>query len=324
MLRRLETMVLMTGYELPLRAIREQIASAVDLIVHTARLKDGSRKIVNITEVYGIDDDEILTQDIFAFEQTGVRDGKIEGTAQADRHPADVHGRFKASGIDAAARRVRHPARGPGAPDASPARARAAGGPATRSCRSMPSRASVGLGRAVTAGGMVYVSSIGPVDPDDRPGRPAATIKEQTRQCLANLQGQARGGRQLARQGRLGELVAARPDRVRPVQRGMGALVPGRRADRPGDADAAAPAARRVPRLDRGHRRGLTAWRPARERRSPSCESVTSALIGQRVAVAGSRPDGAIVAAASPTRFARRHIDTASAMSAIRKRTNPA
>src|SRR5439155_1358621 len=47
MLRRLETMVLMTGYELPLRAIREQLASAVDLIVHTARLKDGSRKIVN-------------------------------------------------------------------------------------------------------------------------------------------------------------------------------------------------------------------------------------------------------------------------------------
>ena len=72
MLRRLETMVLMTGYELPLRAIREQIASAVDLIVHTARLKDGSRKIVNITEVYGIEDDEILLHDIFAFEQTGI------------------------------------------------------------------------------------------------------------------------------------------------------------------------------------------------------------------------------------------------------------
>jgi len=51
MLRRIETMILMTGYELPMRAIREQIASAVDLIVHTARLRDGSRKIVNITEV---------------------------------------------------------------------------------------------------------------------------------------------------------------------------------------------------------------------------------------------------------------------------------
>src|SRR3954464_6408234 len=79
MLRRLETMVLMTGYQLPLRAIREQIASAVDVIVHTARLKDGTRKITNITEVFGIEDDEILTQDIFAFEQTGIVDGKIQG-----------------------------------------------------------------------------------------------------------------------------------------------------------------------------------------------------------------------------------------------------
>src|SRR6059036_3606551 len=77
MLRRLETMVLMTGYDMPLRAIREQIASAVDLIVHQARLKDGTRKVVNITEVFGIEDDEILTQDIFAFQQTGVREGKI-------------------------------------------------------------------------------------------------------------------------------------------------------------------------------------------------------------------------------------------------------
>src|SRR6187401_2409643 len=74
MLRRLETMVLMTGYQLPLRAIREQIASAVDIIVHTARLKDGTRKIVNITEVYGVEDDELLTQDIFVFEQTGMKD----------------------------------------------------------------------------------------------------------------------------------------------------------------------------------------------------------------------------------------------------------
>src|SRR5258707_14266672 len=69
MLRRLQTMVLMTGYELPLRAIREQIASAVDLIVHTARLKAGTRKIVNITEIFGIDADESLTQDICAFPQ---------------------------------------------------------------------------------------------------------------------------------------------------------------------------------------------------------------------------------------------------------------
>ena len=101
MLRRLETMVLMTGYELPLRAIREQIASAVDLIVHTARLKDGSRKIINITEVYGIEDDEILTQDIFAFEQTGVsEDGKIEGELKPTGIRPTFMGVFKASGVD--------------------------------------------------------------------------------------------------------------------------------------------------------------------------------------------------------------------------------
>src|SRR5512140_1556879 len=99
MLRRLETMVLMTGYELPLRAIREQITSAVDLIVHTARLKDGSRKIVNITEVYGMEDDEILTQDIFAFEQTAFRDGKIEGELKPTGIRPTFMRRFKVSGI---------------------------------------------------------------------------------------------------------------------------------------------------------------------------------------------------------------------------------
>ena len=113
MLRRLETMVLMSGYELPLRAIREQIASAVDLIVHTARLKDGSRKIVNITEVYGIEDDEILTQDIFVFEQTGVRDGKIEGLLKPTGIRPTFMGKFAAQRDRAAARGVRHPARRP-------------------------------------------------------------------------------------------------------------------------------------------------------------------------------------------------------------------
>jgi pilus assembly protein CpaF len=79
MLARLETMVLMGGVELPLRAIREQIASAVDLIVHQNRLKDGQRKIVAITEVQGMEGDVIVMQDVFVFEQTGVVDGKIQG-----------------------------------------------------------------------------------------------------------------------------------------------------------------------------------------------------------------------------------------------------
>src|ERR671931_288480 len=97
--RRLETMVLMTGYQLPLRAIREQISSAVDLIVHTARLKDGSRKVVNITEIYGIEDDEILTQDVFVFVQTAYRDGKIEGELRPTGARPTFMGQFAASGV---------------------------------------------------------------------------------------------------------------------------------------------------------------------------------------------------------------------------------
>src|SRR5438105_5496851 len=78
MLSRLETMVLMAGVDLPVRAIREQISSAVDLIVHQSRLKDGTRKITHITEVQGMEGDVIAMQDVFVFEQTGVVEGKIE------------------------------------------------------------------------------------------------------------------------------------------------------------------------------------------------------------------------------------------------------
>ena len=77
---RLETMVLMSGMELPSRAIREQIASAVDIIIHESRLSDGSRKVTAITEVTGLEGNQIVMQDIFAFKQSGVgTDGKIIG-----------------------------------------------------------------------------------------------------------------------------------------------------------------------------------------------------------------------------------------------------
>ena len=79
-LSRLETMVLMSGMELPLRAIRIQIASAVDIIVQIARLRDGSRKIINIAEVTGMEGDIITLQDLFYFENHGVdQDGRITG-----------------------------------------------------------------------------------------------------------------------------------------------------------------------------------------------------------------------------------------------------
>ena len=78
---RLETMVLMSGMELPSRAIREQIASAVDIIIHESRLSDGSRKVVAISEVTGLEGQQIVMQDIFTFRQTGVNErGHVTGT----------------------------------------------------------------------------------------------------------------------------------------------------------------------------------------------------------------------------------------------------
>jgi len=89
-LRRLETMVLMAGMDLPLRAIREQIASAINLIIHVQRLRDGSRKVVQASEVTGMEGDTILLQDIFKFEETGTRDGRVLGRLQ----PTGVRPKF--------------------------------------------------------------------------------------------------------------------------------------------------------------------------------------------------------------------------------------
>jgi pilus assembly protein CpaF len=77
---RLETMVLMSGMELPSKAIREQISSAVDIIIHESRYSDGTRKVAAITEVTGLEGNQIVMQDIFVFRQTGVAEnGKILG-----------------------------------------------------------------------------------------------------------------------------------------------------------------------------------------------------------------------------------------------------
>jgi enamine deaminase RidA (YjgF/YER057c/UK114 family) len=186
MLRRLETMVLMTGYQLPLRAIREQIASAVDLIVHTARLQDGTRKVVNITEIYGIEDDEILTQDIFAFQQTGVVDGKIQGELTPTGVRPTFMAQFAKNGVALPPGEFGIPAedktKAGGAPVPLKSRWGATDKPAITDGSGMP----LGLGRAVKAGGMVYVSAIGPVDP--KTGQVmSGQVKDQTRQCLANL-----------------------------------------------------------------------------------------------------------------------------------------
>ncbi len=91
MLSRLETMVLMAGMDLPIRAIREQIASAVDLIVQQSRLKDGSRKVVKITEVQGMEGDVIILQDIFVFRQYGIDEN---GNVLGEMKPTGMRPKF--------------------------------------------------------------------------------------------------------------------------------------------------------------------------------------------------------------------------------------
>jgi pilus assembly protein CpaF len=100
MLARLETMVLMAGVDLPLRAIREQIASAVDLVVHQERMRDGTRKITAITEVQGMEGDVIVLQDVFVFEQTGVVEGKIQGRLRATGVRPRFSEKFAVMGIN--------------------------------------------------------------------------------------------------------------------------------------------------------------------------------------------------------------------------------
>ena len=82
-LSRIETMVLMAGIKLPLKAIREQVANAVELVVHLERLTDGTRKIVKVSEVQGMEGDVIVMQDLFTFNQTGIKNGLVQGNLKA-------------------------------------------------------------------------------------------------------------------------------------------------------------------------------------------------------------------------------------------------
>ncbi|MBR3086669.1 MAG: CpaF family protein, partial [Kiritimatiellae bacterium] len=98
---RLETMVLMSGMDLPSRAIREQISSAVDLIVHEARFADGSRRITHVTEVMGLEGSQTVMQDIFEFRQTGVSpDGRIQGYLTATGAVPSFFEQLKMRGLE--------------------------------------------------------------------------------------------------------------------------------------------------------------------------------------------------------------------------------
>ncbi len=100
-LSRLETMVLMSGLELPVRAIREQISSAIDLILHQSRIRDGSRKITYITEVQHMEGNTITTQDIFRFVQTGFdENGKALGHFACTGLKPGFLDKFALSGIE--------------------------------------------------------------------------------------------------------------------------------------------------------------------------------------------------------------------------------
>lgn len=100
-LSRLETMVLMAGFEMPVRAIREQISSAIELILQQSRLKDGSRKITYITEVQHMEGDVITTQDLFRFEQTGMdADGKLNGHFVSTGMQPSFMEKFQTNGVE--------------------------------------------------------------------------------------------------------------------------------------------------------------------------------------------------------------------------------
>jgi pilus assembly protein CpaF len=98
-LQRLETLCLMSGVELPLMVVRRQIASAVDVIIQIGRLRDGSRRVMAITELTGMEGDVLSTQDLFAFEQAGISaEGKVLGDLRATGVPARLYQKLKAAG----------------------------------------------------------------------------------------------------------------------------------------------------------------------------------------------------------------------------------
>jgi pilus assembly protein CpaF len=99
-LARIETMCLMAGMELPVRAIREQVASAIDVIVQQERMRDGTRKVVTVAEVSGMEGDVITMTDIFSFEQTGVEAGKIIGRLRPTGLRPKFMDQIEAAGIN--------------------------------------------------------------------------------------------------------------------------------------------------------------------------------------------------------------------------------
>ena len=99
MLNRLETLVLM-GMDIPLKAIRQQIASGIDIIVHLGRLRDKTRKVLEISEIVGIENDQIKIVSLYKFREKGEKDGKILGELEASGQRLDFIEKCKNAGIN--------------------------------------------------------------------------------------------------------------------------------------------------------------------------------------------------------------------------------
>jgi len=99
-LRRIETMVLMAGLDLPLKAIREQLASAIELVVHLERMRDGTRRVAYVSEVQGMEGESIIMQDLFEFEQTAFQAGRVIGSLDSTGLRPKFADKFEMNGIE--------------------------------------------------------------------------------------------------------------------------------------------------------------------------------------------------------------------------------
>jgi pilus assembly protein CpaF len=100
-LHRLETLLLMTGVNLPNRAMREQISSALDMIIHVSRMSDGSRRVIGVSEIVGMEGEVISTQDIFTYQKLGVEpDGKVRGQFRSTGIRPKCADRIAVSGVN--------------------------------------------------------------------------------------------------------------------------------------------------------------------------------------------------------------------------------
>jgi pilus assembly protein CpaF len=97
---RLQSMMLMADIEMPARVLVQQMSNAIKLVLQLARLQDGTRKVLTVAEVVGVEDDRVKTKDIFIFERTGVTDqGKVQGRFKWTGYKPKVLDRFRMMGV---------------------------------------------------------------------------------------------------------------------------------------------------------------------------------------------------------------------------------